>query len=85
MTNQLAIIAGAVIIGLSVVGARFLDRYEISATQGGSGNSVAWRLDKRTGETQLCFLGPSTDPFAKTMTGKNAFDVKCAKSIEAQP
>jgi hypothetical protein len=85
MTNQIAIIVGALIIGISIVGASFIDRYEISAAQGGSGNSVAWRLDKRTGETQLCFLGPTADPFAKIATGKNLFDVKCAKSIEAQP
>ena len=78
-----AIVIAALIIGASIVGASFVDRYEISAAQGSSEHPVAWRVDKRTGETALCLLAPPDNPFDKIAAGKNVFVVTCKSSLQA--
>jgi hypothetical protein len=53
-----AIVLGAVLITVSVLGAsfgaRFVDRYEISASVDADGNSVVWRINTRTGNVEYC-------------------------------
>lgn len=76
MTNQVALILAAAIIGLSIVGARLVGRYEISA--GGrdtNGISIVWRVDTLTGDVQICMVTPSNNPFDK------AYYVKCRQSV----
>jgi hypothetical protein len=61
MTSQLAILGAAVIVGLgapvivgaSIIGARVIAPYEISATTG-SQNPMAWRVNTITGEVDAC-------------------------------
>ena len=53
-TNTAAIIVAAAIIGLSILGARFLDRYRISAVKGADENPTVFRVDAITGAVVLC-------------------------------
>jgi hypothetical protein len=54
MTNATAVIIAAAIIGLSILGARFLDRYRISALKGADENPAVFRVDTITGAVVLC-------------------------------
>ena len=82
MTNQIAMIIGAFVIGLSIVGAQFIDRYAISATSPAGGQSVAFRLNKFTGDTQLCFLAHTQNEFAKIAV--EPFEIKCSSFVGPQ-
>jgi hypothetical protein len=79
MTNQLALALGAAIIGLSIVGARLVGRYEISAAS----DSAVWRVDSLTGDVQLCLLTPSDNPFDNI--GGTMHYVKCRQSVGGTP
>jgi hypothetical protein len=82
MTNQLAILLGALIVGFSIVGAQFVSRYEVAAATDGSGNSIIWRANSRTGEIELCAFAEPDDPFEKIVpkAGKR-YDLKCWQSV----
>jgi hypothetical protein len=54
----LAIIGGAVIIGASIFGSSYFDRYQI-ATSVSNDTAIAWILNKRTGNVFVCNLVPS--------------------------
>lgn len=54
MASQLAILAAAVIVGASIIGARMVAPYQISATVGADQNPMAWRVNTITGEVQAC-------------------------------
>jgi hypothetical protein len=54
MTNAAAIIIAAAIIGLSILGGCFLDRYRISAVKGADENPTVFRVDAITGAVVLC-------------------------------
>jgi len=82
MRNQIVIVAAAFIIGLSIIGARFVPRYEISATVDKDGTSLAWRVNSLTGDVQICSLDRSNDPFEKfAPPGGEEFDVTCKQSF----
>ena len=65
MIDRYVAVLGALLIGLSIVAARFVNRYEIAAGVDAGGNPIAWRLNTRTGEVQICALTPSDNPFDK--------------------
>jgi len=56
MTNQQALVIGAMIIGESILGARAMARYEFSPAMGADGNPFIWRSNVITGEVQSCRL-----------------------------
>lgn len=50
MKGPIAAVLSALILAASIVGAQFVNPYQIASnTQG-----VAWRLDRRTGEVKMC-------------------------------
>ena len=74
--TSIAIIVGALVIGAAIVGTQFVDRYEISAVANPDGPSVAWRVNTRTGDVQICrFHKDENDPFKKLM--EPYFDIVC--------
>ena len=82
MTNQLAIIVGALIIGASILAAQFLGVYEIAAVTNTAGNPIVWRINRRTGDIEICSFSPRNDPFeALARNGKRTFDLKCDSSL----
>ncbi len=56
MTTQQAILLGAAIVGLSIVGARVIAPYEIAAGVGAGGNPFVWRANAMTGTVEFCRL-----------------------------
>ena len=63
MSNAVAIVLAGVIVGGSIVCAQLLDRYQISATQGGNDAPVAWRVEARSGVLVACY--PQKQPNGK--------------------
>ncbi|MEI6200443.1 MAG: hypothetical protein WCP68_00670 [Enhydrobacter sp.] len=61
MSNAVAIVLAAVIIGGSIVYAQFVDRYQISATQGGNDAPVAWRIEAHSGALVACYPQKQAD------------------------
>jgi hypothetical protein len=79
MKSPLAIVLAALIVGLSIIGARFVPKFEISSAVDAAGNAFAWRINTRTGKIEACSLLPvdgSPDPFENIARGKQ-LAVKC--------
>jgi len=83
MTNQLAIIIGALIIGVSVLAAQFLGGYEIAAVGNPAGPPMAWRLNSRNGEIEICSFSPNNDDPMEAIArnGKRTLYLKCGSSV----
>lgn len=71
---SVAIIIAGVVIALAIVAARFLPVYQVFAATDGYGNPMLWRVNRITGEMQMCLaagilqdkrLDSGTDPFAR--------------------
>jgi hypothetical protein len=60
MTTQQAILIGAVIIGVSIVGARAMAPYEFAPAAGADGNPFIWRANVMTGGVEVCPLIPGS-------------------------
>lgn len=52
LSSPLAIVAGAAIIALSIVGSSLLTPYQVSSSPAG-----VWRINTITGDMQLCNIG----------------------------
>jgi hypothetical protein len=77
--TPIAIILAAFILGLSIIGARFVPRFAISSAVDAAGNAFVWRVNVRTGNIEACSLSPvdsSPDPFENIARGKQ-LAVKC--------
>lgn len=61
MKNAVAIVLAGLIVGGSIIYARFLDSYEVSATQGANDTPVAWRINTRTGTLTACYPQKGSD------------------------
>ena len=61
MTTQGSVILAAIIIGGSILGASFIDPYQLAMDGGGPDGSYAWRINKRTGQVVACQV--TYDPF----------------------
>lgn len=62
------LVISALIIGLAVIGAQFIGRYQIAPAVGANGNPFAWRLNVITGDVQVCNIhikpADKNDPFS---------------------
>ncbi len=52
MTIQQSIVAGAAVIGLSIIAAQLITPYEMA-----SGPALVWRVNRITGEVRECVRG----------------------------
>jgi hypothetical protein len=84
MRTPLAVVFGALLIGVSIIGAQFIGgRYEIAS----GSDTVVWRVNVRTGIVDLCSFAESTDPFAKYDSSKppsvdvKTYDLTCRRSV----
>jgi hypothetical protein len=62
MTPQQAILIGAGIIGASIIAARAMALYEISATRGADGNPMVWPANALTGNLEFCTFQTASKP-----------------------
>jgi len=60
ITTAIAILVGAAIIGVAILGAQFLDHYQLVGAAANDGRMFAWRLNTRTGEIQRCEFMPGS-------------------------
>lgn len=54
MRSNIAVLAGSFVIGMAIIGARFIAPYQIAAAVDGSGNPAIWRLNVVTGDVRFC-------------------------------
>ncbi len=77
LSTPFAIIIGAAMIGASILGSSYFDRYQI-ATSVSNDTAIAWVLDKRTGHISVCNLAPDAMGEAiPDSRGIDKIDVQC--------
>jgi hypothetical protein len=54
VTPTYAILIGAVVIGIAIVGARLIAPYQFAAGVDAQGNPFLWRSSAVTGDVQMC-------------------------------
>jgi hypothetical protein len=83
MTNQLAIIVGALIIGTAIFGSEFIGRYEIAAVGNPAGPPIVWRINSRSGEIEICSFSPNADDPMEAIArnGQRTLYLKCGSSL----
>jgi hypothetical protein len=83
MRTPLAVVFGALLIGASIIGAQFMDRYEIASGT----DTIVWRVNARTGAIDLCSFEESSNPFDKLDSSQaptanaKAFQIVCRRSL----
>jgi len=54
LTPVQAIVAGALILGASIIASRVVAPYDFAVGMSESGEAVLWRVNTTTGETEVC-------------------------------
>jgi hypothetical protein len=73
-----ALVVSALVLSVAVVGAHYMQRYQVAAVSGG--DTAAWRIDTWSGKLELCTFNKSKNTFAK-YDPDSVFDVECKDRI----